>query len=297
MPSIPSLTRPQRLLLAFGAVAALSAVAHGLVWLSAGMPSLVGPVTWRKPIVFGLSIAVLSWSLVWVVRHLHNDARLYRQTLWVVGLLAVELLLIDIQQWRGVGSHFNVATWLDARVFDAMGALILTVAGILAWWTWKLFADPRRDLPPEQLTAARAAMVLLAAGNVIGMVLVGIGTSALAATGHAQTTMGAAGNVKLTHAVALHGMQVLPIIAVLLAAVPDGAVRLAAMRRAAMGYALLLVWAVWQAFAGRAPEAVTLPSGLLIIAGVALLAWPVLRSALAWAAMPREAHTTRGVAR
>ncbi len=290
-----SLTRPQRLLLAFGAMTALSGVAHGLVWLAAGTPSLVGPVTWRKPIVFGLSIAVLSWSLVWVVRHLRDDARLHRQTMWLVGLLAVELLLIDMQQWRGVGSHFNVATTFDARVFEAMGAIILAAAGILAWWTWKLFAHPRRDLPPEWLTAARAGMLLLAAGNVLGIVLIALGSSALAATGQVPATFGQAGNVKLTHAIALHGMQVLPVIAVMLAAVPDAAVRLGAMRRAAVGYALVLVWAVWQAFAGRAPETLTLPSSLLLITGVALLAWPVLRSALAWVGTPRRQHEKGGV--
>jgi hypothetical protein len=295
MPSIAFFTRPQRLLLVFGTVTALSGVGHGLVWLAAGMPSLVGPVTLRKPIVFGLSIGVLSWSLVWVVRHLRDDRRLHRQTMWLVGLLAVELLLIDMQLWRGVGSHFIVATVFVGAVFQAMGIIILAAAAILGWWTWKLFANPRRDLPSEQLTAARAGMLLLAVGNVIGMALVSIGVASLDATGYAQTTLGPAGNVKLTHAIALHGMQVLPAIALLLATVPDAAVRLREMRRAAAGYALILAWGGWQAFSGRAPESPTLPSGLLLMVGLALLVWPVLRSALAWAA-PREGHATGGAA-
>lgn len=288
-------TSPQRLLLGFGGATASSGLVHIVVWLVAGMPSLVGPVTWRKPIVFGLSIGVLAWSLAWVIQHLRDDRAMRRQTIWLIGLLSVELVLIDMQQWRGVGSHFNGATWFDARVFDAMGALILAAAGILGWWTWTLFAHPRRDLPSERLLAARAGMLLLAVGNVIGMVLVALGTSALAATGHGTTTVGGAGNVKLTHAIALHGMQVLPVIAVLLAAVPDVAVRLTEMRRAVVGYALLFGWAVWQALSGRAPETPALPSGLLLIAGVALLAWPVLRSALAWVATPRQGHATGGV--
>lgn len=294
MLDLSSLTRPQRWLVAFGAVTVCSGLVHLAIWAGTGMPSLVGPVTWRKPIVFGLSIGVLALSLAWVLQHLPDDRAVRRQTVWLIGLLSFELLLIDMQQWRGVGSHFNGATRFDARVFDAMGALILAAAGILAWWTWKLFAQPRRDVPPERLTAARAGMLLLAAGNVIGMALVGIGTATLAASGHASTTIGGAGNVKLTHAIALHGMQVLPVIAVLLAAVPDAAVRCAAMRRAAVGYALLLAWAVWQAVAGRAPEMLTLPSGLLLLTGGALLAWPVVRSALAWAATPRQGHATGG---
>jgi hypothetical protein len=295
MNGLSSLTRPQRWLIGFGAVTACSGLVHLAIWAGTGMPSLVGPVTWRKPIVFGLSIGVLALSLAWVLQHLPDDRAVRRQTLWLIGLLAFELLLIDLQQWRGVGSHFNVATWFDARIFDAMGALILAAAGILAWWTWKLFAHPRRDLPPERLTAARAAMVLLGAGNVIGMVLVAIGTSALAATGQATTSVGQAGNVKLTHAIALHGLQVLPLVAVSLGAVADARMRVGAMRRAAAGYALVLAWAVWQAFAGRAPEALSLPSGLFLVAGVTLLLWTVLRGGLARMVTPRQGHAAGGV--
>lgn len=288
-------TSSQRRLVAFGGVTFASGLVHIVVWLVAGMPSLDGPVTWRKPIVFGLSIGVLAWSLAWVIQQLRDDRAMRRQTVWLIGLLSVELLLIDMQQWRGVGSHFNGATWFDARVFDAMGVIILAAAAILAWWTWKLFAHPRRDLPPERLTAARAGMLLLGAGNLIGMALVATGTSALAATGHGTTTIGAAGNLKLTHALALHAIQVLPLVAVLLAAVPGADVRRAAMRRAAAGYALMLAWAVWQAFTGRAPDAPTLPSSLLLVSGVALLAWTVLRGVLARGASPRQRQATGGV--
>lgn len=292
MPLFPSsLTRPQRLLLAFGVVTALSAFAHVLVWLMAGMPSLVGPVTWRKPIVFGLSITVLSWSLAWVVRHLANDRRLTRETMALVALLGVELLMIDMQQWRGVTSHFNTATAFDGAVFQAMGIIILAAAGILAAWTWRLFRHPRPGLPREHLTAARAGMLLLAAGNAIGIFLAVWGTTVLQRTGQVPAAFGAAGNVKLTHAVALHALQVLPLIAVALGAVAREGQRVAAMRRAVMGYALVLGWTLWQAAAGRPPELVTWPSAWLLTAGIALLAWTTLaigQGAVAHQRMPRR---------
>jgi len=66
----PGLTSSQRLLIVFGAVMAATGLFHVGVWLATGQPSLVGPVTWRKPIVFGLSIGVLAWSLAWIIGHL-----------------------------------------------------------------------------------------------------------------------------------------------------------------------------------------------------------------------------------
>jgi hypothetical protein len=287
-----SLTRPARWLVAFGAATAASALAHGLVWMAAGMPSLVGPVTWRKPIVFGLSLAVLSWSLAWVLRHLPDDRGIRRQTAALIALLSVELLLIDLQQWRGVGSHFNVATPLDTAIFNAMGLLIVLAAAILAWWTWRLMRRPRRDLPAEHLAAARAGMVLLGVGNLIGIALAAWGSTMLATTGQVPSSLGAAGNPKLTHALALHGLQVLPMLAWWLGPVLGDDRRLAAMHRAIAGYAILLGWALWQAGAGRAPLDVTGPSALVAATGALLLAWPVATAALAHvtAAPPRPSR-------
>lgn len=271
MPSlIPSRSTSQHWLLALGLVTTLSGVAHVIVWLAAGQPSLVGPVTWRKPIVFGLSIGVLAFSLVWIVRLLPDTPSLTRQARWLTGLLLLELSLIDLQQWRGVGSHFNVATTLDAAIFQAMGVIILAASGILAWWTWRLFRAPRRDQPREQLTAARAGMVLLGLGNLLGITLVVWGNTMLARTGAVPATLGAAGDLKLTHAIALHGLQVLPIVALVVAAVPEVGRRVGLVRLAAAGHLSLLGVALGQALQGRAPG--DLSPAVATVAAVALSA-------------------------
>jgi hypothetical protein len=292
------LTRSQQVLVLFGVLTAASAVVHGLVWLIAGMPSLAGPVSWRKPIVFGASIAVLSWSLTWVVGHLPETRALRHQTWWVVGLLTAELLLIDMQQWRGVASHFNNATPLDAAVFGAMGALIMAVAALLVWWTWRLFRAPRRDLPREQLTAARAGMLLLAAANGIGIGLSVWGSSLVAGAGGDLAALQAIAGLKLTHAIALHGLQVLPLASIALTYVASETARLSAMRRATAGYVLVLLWALWQAGAGRTPDEIAWPSAVLLVAGVLLGVWTVgLAAGAAVAAGMRERTPAHGVDR
>ncbi|MDX3641984.1 hypothetical protein [Streptomyces sp. MB09-02B] len=79
---------------------------------------------------------------------------------------------------------------------------------------------------------------------------------------------GAAGSVKLAHAVGLHGIRLLAVLAILCEAgrlPPRRAGRVMAM--AALGYAAVF-WAVTAtAYAGRGPYDPTAPYGILLAAG------------------------------
>ena len=191
---LSSMLSPQQLLTRGALVFLASALFHAVVWLLDGMPSLEGPVSWRKPMTFGVSTGVLFLSLAWIVSLLPQTRRLRRQAVAFTGLLIAEIALIDMQQWRGVASHFNTTTPFDSAVFTAMGALILAASVIIAWWTWDLF---RHSLPTTAAFgfAARAGMVMLNVGNLIGVTM--------AAT-HSN-------DLKPLHGVALHVIQALPI--------------------------------------------------------------------------------------
>jgi len=117
-------------LVAVGLVLVASGVAHLLVWAVLGGP-WEGPVTWRKPILFGISGGLTSLSAAWVWAKLpprRGDAWLAAATAWA---LFVDVFLIDLQKWRGVASHFNRATPLDSLLYDAMGVLILFVTAVI----------------------------------------------------------------------------------------------------------------------------------------------------------------------
>jgi hypothetical protein len=182
-----SLTRTAWFLLASG-------VFHVGVWLFAGMPSLEGPVSWRKPITFGFSTGLLLLSLAWIVSLLPASRRRDRQAGALAALLVAEIALIDMQQWRGVASHFNNATPFDGAVFTMMGVLIVGASVIMALWTRDVFREPL-STTPAYASAARAGMVMLNLGNVIGL--------AMAVT---QST-----SLKPFHGVTLHVLQALPI--------------------------------------------------------------------------------------
>ena len=189
-----SRTSAQRVAYRLGVLFLASGLVHVGVWLAAGMPSLEGPVTWRKPITFGFSTGVLCLSIAWVLGVLQQTRRLVWQARAFAALLFAEIALIDMQQWRGVASHFNTATPFDGAVFTLMGLLIVAASTIVAAWTIALFRQPLATTPAYAF-AARAGMIMLNVGNVVGIVM--------AAT---QATQ-----LKPIHGITLHVLQALPV--------------------------------------------------------------------------------------
>jgi hypothetical protein len=126
-----------------------------------------------------------------------------------------EVLLITMQRWRGVPSHFNEATAFDAGVFNAMGVMVAVAALVIAVVTVLSFTSLRAA--PSMVVAIRVGLVLLVAGQLLGGAIIanGMGKSEAQAIA-AGSTFGAAGGMKVPHAVSLHAVQLLPALAWLL---------------------------------------------------------------------------------
>ncbi len=238
-----------RQLVLVGALLVASGLAHAVAWATLGGP-WEGPVTWRKPILFGISGGLTSLSAAWVWAKLpprRGDVWLAAATAWA---LFVEVLLIDLQRWRGVASHFNRDTPLDAFLYDAMGVLILFVSAVLVDLTIRLFRSPVA-MTPDMLLAARAGMVLLVISCGLG-IWVGVHGDLQVARGLEPERYGRAGVPKFPHGVVIHAIQWLPAIAWAARAV---GLSLAARRRlvviATLVTALLLAFALAQTLAGR----------------------------------------------
>ena len=199
-----------RQLVLVGLVLVASGLAHGGFWALIGGP-WEGPITWRKPILFGISGGLTSLSLGWIWSTLprrRGDGWLPAATAWA---LLVEVLLIDLQRWRGVASHFNRATPLDSCLYDAMGVLILFVTAVIVDLTARLLLS-RVALTPDLLLAARAGMVLLAVSCGLG-IWVSINGDLRVAAGLDPEGYGVAGVAKFPHGAVIHAIQWLPAIA------------------------------------------------------------------------------------
>lgn len=231
-----------------------------------------GPVSWRKPIVFGVSFGLTAWGVAWVLGRLPRRGWLGWLTGGTLGVASlVEVAAITLQRWRGVPSHFNDATPLDQAVFGVMGmSVVLVGVAILAILVWASFG--LRDDPVAWWPAVVGLGSIVAASR-IGVDMIGEGQAVLEATGQVPTSIvfGAAGSAKLAHAVGMHGLQVLAGLAVVLrlGGLPVER-RRALVRLAAVSYAGLFVVVALQAYAGRALQ--DLPAASVVIALAAALA-------------------------
>jgi hypothetical protein len=236
-------------LMLVGILLVASGLTHAGVWAVLGGP-WEGPVTWRKPILFGISGGLTCLSAGWVWSQLprrRGDVWLATATAWA---LFIEVLLIDLQRWRGVASHFNRETPLDSCLYDAMGVLILFVSAVLVDLTVRLFRSTA-DLAPDMLLAARVGMMLLVISCGLGIWVSVYGDLRVAA-GLEPERYGAAGVPKFPHGAVIHAIQWLPAIA--WAARRAGwttRARLRLVAVASLASVAILAFALTQTLAGR----------------------------------------------
>lgn len=263
--------RSRRILQLVAAVLAASGVFHLLVWAVLGGP-WAGDVSWRKPIVFGLSGALTSASLAWVVARIPTRVADLRWTRIYAFAMTTEIALIDLQRWRGVASHFNRSTGFDAAVFAAMGVLILVASVPIAVWTRRAIAA--RELASDLRASLVGGLVLLDVGLLAGIVIAVAGDAGRSAALSGLVTLATA--LKPTHAIALHGIQTIPLLAGWLALrVDDARVRTRWIRRAAIGQAVVVLGAVLTA-AGVTAMGLAIASvgGAVFAAAAAVGLWP-----------------------
>ena len=277
--------RRARLLVLCGLLLLESGAAHLVVWAVAGGP-WEGPVSWRKPILFGISGGLTCLSLGWAWAQLpwrRGDAWLAATVAWA---LLVEVCLINLQTWRGVASHFNRATPFDSWLYDVMGLLILWVTLVAVDLTIRFFRQPT-GLASDMLLAARAGLVLLVVSCLLG-IWVSVHGDMRVAAGLEPERYGAAGVPKFPHGAVIHALQWLPLLA--WAARRAGVTqrrRLWLVAAAVVGTTLIGCFALVQTLAGRSRFDVTPVTGTLLAVGVICLAVPLLAIAMAVAGRRR----------
>jgi hypothetical protein len=220
-----------------GSLLLLSGVVHlGILIIDGG--SWKGPLSLRKPTTFGVSFGLTLITIVWVASFLQlgQRTRVLLLPAFTVAC-AVETALVSIQAWRGVPSHFNAETTFDAliaRTLAAGGFVLIAIVLVLT-----IIAFRRSTAVPFSLSIAiQAGFVVLCAAMAVGAMMIATGM-ALVFAGHPGAAYMTGGNLKTTHAVAVHAILVLPFLAWLLSfANWSEARRVKLVFTAAVGYAL-----------------------------------------------------------
>lgn len=169
-----------------------------------------GPVSWRKPATFGLAFGLTLVTLTWVSGIMAVRGRDRLLGAFAAACVA-EVTVITVQAWRGVPSHFNTSTSLNATfayTAAAGGAVILATSIGLAAATVR--AHP--EVPPSLRLAVRVGFATFLTALLIGAVMIAIGvTAGRAASQDAAYT--AAADLKAGHFATMHGILVLPVLA------------------------------------------------------------------------------------
>jgi hypothetical protein len=196
-----------------------------LVALTVDAPAIGGAHLAMKPLKFAVSVGILLASVALVLRCLDVSDTVR----WVLASLLsltmiVEMVAIVGQAIRGRPSHYNTATPLDAALWYAMGAAIVVAMIALVVLALLAIVRPLRMDP------------LVAAGVRIGLwLLLLVAFSGVAMGGRGQHGVGGPdggqgmaitqwsrthGDLRVPHFFAVHGLQVLPIVALLLVWIP-----------------------------------------------------------------------------
>lgn len=203
-----------------------------------------GPVSWRKPVTFGLSFGLTLATFVWV-------GTLVRIRPFVVALFTAasvyEVVGITVQAWRKVPSHFNNETPFSSAISTGLavggGVIIFSVVWLL------VTALRAKHLTPSMALAARVGAATFLGAMAFGGLMIARG-AVLVRTGPLAEAYSTAGIFKPAHGIAMHGVLLLPLLAWALTFTRlDERRRTRVVAWASAGYLVLIAAATWYSLA------------------------------------------------
>jgi hypothetical protein len=194
-----------------GGLLILSGVIH-LAILVTSSGTWEGPLSLRKPATFGLSfgLTLINVTLIASFVPLKDRSRTLLLGLFTAACV-LETFLVSLQTWRGVPSHFNVETPFDAAIAQTLALGGFTLVAIIVVLTVVVFRHGSA-VPPTVNLAIRAGFVALVGAQVAGGVMIVTGMR-LVFGGDPSRAYAMGGWLKPVHAVLMHGILMLPLLA------------------------------------------------------------------------------------
>ncbi|HEV7650978.1 MAG TPA: ABA4-like family protein [Actinophytocola sp.] len=293
-----------RPLLWFAAFAAVLEVVS-LVGLVVDDRVLVGAPIWAKPAKFAISFGLYTLTLAWMLTLPRKRIKQGR----VIGNITayvcfIEVGIVVLQTVRGHRSHFNVSTAFDAIMWAAMAGSIFVLWIVNLAGAVMLLREEHRD--KAFLWSLRLGMLITLTGMAVAFLMttsssdqraqhpridigahsIGVhdGGPGMAVTGWNTT----GGDLRVPHFVGVHGLQMVPLFALVLAMLMarsprlrDELARVRLVWTFAAGYLGLLFIMTWQALRAQPllePDFWTIAALFVLAAGTVAGALWALRS-------------------
>lgn len=235
----------------------LAALVPVLVLMQVDDRQLLGINIWIKPAKFLMSIGIYLLTLTWLLPRVELGAVMRPALRWTFIVAMVgEAALISLQSWRGVQSHFNELLAFDARVFNVMGLLIVlnTIAAFVL--LVRFVFTPRPGTPRAMLSGIHFGLLLFLVASGVGGLMIGQGAHAVGVPDGGSglpfvNWSREGGDLRVAHFIGLHALQGLPLLGWLAGRKsPDAGTM--AVHVAALAWAAIFGWTLYEAMAGRA---------------------------------------------
>jgi hypothetical protein len=178
---------------------------------------ILGINPWIKPLKFFLSIAILSWSMGWILWYLdaRKSVKIYSYLLVITML--VEMLAICLQSYRGTTSHFNVSNGFNGIVFGIMGIAILTFTIATAVICFLYFRQHSFSLTPQMVWSYRLGLLFFLIFSIEGGVMISLmrHTIDLKDGGEGLPLLNWSvygGDLRVAHFFGMHSLQLIPLV-------------------------------------------------------------------------------------
>ncbi|MEO5921112.1 MAG: hypothetical protein ABIQ01_08210 [Pseudolysinimonas sp.] len=270
------------------AVAMVALAAFSAIAMFVDPREVTGVNVWAKPFKFAVSTAIYSVTLAWLIGQLVRLRRIAAigGTIAAIGL-TIELVIITGFAAAADTSHFNVTTPLHTAAWAAMAFSIVVVWVVTLVVAFALFRNRLGDR--ARTLAIRSGALLAVLGMALAFLMtgpqgdqisnyqgiVGAHTVGVADGGPGLPLLGwstVAGDLRIPHFVGMHGLQALPLFAIVLELlarrVPllaDGVLRFRLVAIAAASYLAVVGLTLWQALSG---QSIAQPGGPVLIAAV-----------------------------
>jgi hypothetical protein len=201
----------------------MALVVVGLIWAGFDPRLIDGMASYAKPLKFAVSFVVLFGTMALVLPRFSAGWRDGRTVRIVVVLMTAAMVLemgyMITQAAQGQASHFNTSSPYTAVMYPLMGIGAVTLVVAVGIFGWVALRDSAANMGPATRQGVGIGFIgsciltLITAGTMSSMAGHFIGTPGPdAATFPLMGWSAAVGDLRPAHFVALHLMQVLPLI-------------------------------------------------------------------------------------